>query len=91
MHVLCLHTTYTLPSQEQMLQTCHTLDLVQVLFCWMMLAALEMKQTSHNASTMGWEFNEDAGVFCSTGKYIQHVEHAVVTFSQSILASSFLH
>jgi len=23
---------------------------------WMMLAALEMKQTSHNVGTMGWEF-----------------------------------
>ena len=39
-----------------MLQTSHTLDLVPALFCWTMLAALEMKQTSHNASTMGWEF-----------------------------------
>ena len=33
--------------------------------------------------------SEDAGVFCSTGKYTQQVECAMVTFSQSILASSF--
>jgi len=34
----------------------HILDLVQALFCWIMLAALEMKQTSHNVGTMGWVF-----------------------------------
>jgi len=34
----------------------HTLDLVPASFCWTMLTALEMKQTSHNAGTMGWEF-----------------------------------
>ena len=50
------HIYLILLSQEQMLSVARTLDLVQALYYWTMLTALEMKQTSHNASTMGWVF-----------------------------------
>ena len=39
-----------------MLPISRTLDLVLALYFWITFAALEMKQTSHNAGTMGWEF-----------------------------------
>ena len=39
-----------------MLPIPHTSDLVLALYFWTMLTVLEMKQTSHNADTMGWEF-----------------------------------
>ena len=40
-----------------MLPIPHTLDLALALCYWTMSAALEVKQTSHNASTMGSEIS----------------------------------
>ena len=94
MHVLCLHTTYTLPiSGANATNLPHFgpgagFILLNDVGCTG--NEVNLTQCRHNGlGVHNCVPSEDAGVICSTGKYTMPA--TVVTFSQSILASSFLH